>query len=234
MASQTFQPVSRDDPAYRGQAVYSPGLLRVYDLLVLGLSNRLLWRCPTSRLLRHYDEHVASVHLDVGPGSGYFLDRCRFPVPDPEITLLDLNPNSLRFAAKRIERYAPRLRQANVLEPFDLGDARFGSVAMTYLLHCLPGTIADKAAAFRHVKPYLADDAVVFGATILSGGVRHTRPSRAVMALYNRNGTFGNAADDRAGLERVLADEFATHRVEIHGAVALFSAQAARPSSQAS
>jgi hypothetical protein len=234
MATEDFQPVSRDDPAYRGQAVYSPGLLKVYDLLVLGLSNRLLWRCPTAHLLRHYDEHVAAAHLDVGPGSGYFLDRCRFPVARPEITLLDLNPNSLEFAARRIERYAPRLRQANVLEPFDLGDARFGSVAMTYLLHCLPGTIADKAGAFRHVKPYLADDAVVFGATILGGGVRHTAPSRAVMRLYNRQGTFSNTADDRAGLERVLADEFATHRLEVRGAVALFSAQAARAASQAS
>jgi hypothetical protein len=218
----SFQPVSKDDPAYKGQAVYSPGLLRIYDVLVLGLSNRILWRCPTPRLLRLYDEHVAAAHLDLGPGSGYFLDRCTFPVERPEITLVDLNPNSLQFAARRIERYAPRLHQANVLEPFDLGDGRFGSIGMTYLLHCLPGAIDDKAAVFRHVKPYLADEGVVFGATILNEG--HSGLSRRVMTLYNRQGTFSNQRDDRAGLERALAAEFATHRIEVLGTVALFSA----------
>jgi len=36
-----------------GQAVYTRRLLRAYDLIVLGISNRFIWRCPTPRLLRH-------------------------------------------------------------------------------------------------------------------------------------------------------------------------------------
>lgn len=43
-----------------GQAVYSPMVLWTYDWIVLGLSNRFLWRCPTSELLRLYDANIFS------------------------------------------------------------------------------------------------------------------------------------------------------------------------------
>lgn len=65
--------------AVAGQAVYTKRVLHVYDLFVLGFSNRFVWRCPTPALLAHYDRHVTANHLDVGVGTGYFLDRCHFP-----------------------------------------------------------------------------------------------------------------------------------------------------------
>jgi hypothetical protein len=74
-----------------GQAVYSPMVLHTYDWLVLGLSNHRLWMCPTQELRRLCDRNVSARHLDVGVGTGYFLDKARWPVPKPKITLLDLN-----------------------------------------------------------------------------------------------------------------------------------------------
>ena len=68
-----------------GQAFYTDRTLPNYDLRVLTLSNPLIWRCPTSRLLRFFDTHVSANHLDVGVGSGYFLDHCIFPSPQPRI-----------------------------------------------------------------------------------------------------------------------------------------------------
>ena len=70
-----------------GQAVYTKPLLASYDLLVLGLSNRMIWRCPTKHLLALYDRSVTSNHLDVGVGTGFFLDRCRFPTERPRLAL---------------------------------------------------------------------------------------------------------------------------------------------------
>jgi len=89
-----------------GQAVYTRRNLALYDVVVLGLSNRLIWRCPTSRLLAHYNQHVSANHLDVGVGTGYFLDHCHFPAPDPPITLMDLNADALAYTAQRIARHA--------------------------------------------------------------------------------------------------------------------------------
>jgi hypothetical protein len=48
------------------------------------------------------------------------------------------------------------------------------------------------------------------------------------MALtrYNREGFFTNLADDRGGLERALAHNFANQQIEIRGSFVLFAAHA--------
>src|SRR3546814_5792299 len=51
-----------------GQAVYTPATLRIYDAMVLGFSNRILWRCPTAELVGLYDANVIANHLDAEIG----------------------------------------------------------------------------------------------------------------------------------------------------------------------
>lgn len=100
-----------------GQAVYSPLLLAFYDFGVLGVTNRFIWKCQSKNLLAQYDRLVSGVHLDVGVGSGYFLDKCRFPVSNPRIGPFDLNSNSLAKTAHRIRRYHPQVFHGDVLQP---------------------------------------------------------------------------------------------------------------------
>jgi hypothetical protein len=209
-----------------GQKVYTPLVLAFYDVFVLGFSSRFAWRCPSSEMLAHYDRHVGPRHLDVGVGTGFFLDKCRWPVEHPELTLLDLNAHSLRSAARRTARFEPRVVRANVLEALDLGEARFDSIGMNFLLHCLPGPVADKAAGVaRNVQAYLAPGGVVFGTTILGRGVTHNRLGRVLLRAYNRKGIFSNLEDDLEGLEHALAGAFGEVQVELKGTVAHFSAR---------
>ncbi len=154
-----------------GQAVYTKRTLAAYDFVVLGLSNRFLWKCPTRRILDHYSEHVTKNHLDVGVGTGYFLDRCRFPCPTPRLALMDLNTNALLVASRRIARYHPETYRRNVLEPIAIDEEKFDSVGVNYLLHCLPGSIESKAVVFDHLKALMNTNAVLFGSTLLQGGV---------------------------------------------------------------
>ena len=139
-----------------GAAFYTKGLLATYDLGVLWLSSRLAWRCPAARIVAHYDRHVSNNHLDVGPGTGYFLDHCRFSSAKPRIALLDLNPNCLDVASRRIARYEPEVHQASVLDPIAIDTAPFDSAALNYVLHCLPGTIRTKSAVFRNLEAVLS------------------------------------------------------------------------------
>ncbi len=215
------------DEVEAGQRVYTPLTLRVYDLFVLGFSNRFVWRCRSSRMLKRYDSHVGARHLDVGVGTGWFLDHCRWPVESPQITLLDLNENSLSAASDRIRRHAPATVQANVLDPIDLGDARFDSIAANFLFHCLPGGLGWKAATVAsNVRPYLTPGGVLFGSTILGRGVAHNLLGRRLMRLYNRKGIFSNVEDDERGLEQGLASELTDVEIEVVGAVALFAGRA--------
>jgi Methyltransferase domain len=217
----------RADEVEAGQRVYTPFTLRVYDLFVLGFSNRFVWRCRSSKMLERYDSHVGERHLDVGVGTGWFLDHCSWPVESPQITLLDLNENSLSAASNRIRRYAPATVQANVLDPVGLGDARFDSIGANFLFHCLPGELEWKATTVAsNLRPYLASGGVLFGSTILGRGVTHNLLGRRLMRLYNRKGIFSNIEDDREGLERALASHVNDLEIEVIGTVALFTGRA--------
>ena len=133
---------------HAGQAVYTPKMLAIYDVLVLGLSNRWIGM-PTPRLLAHYDQHISGNHLDVGVGTGYFLDRCRFPTPTPRIALMDLNRDALQFSARRIARYEPETYVRNVLETIDFDGAKF-ELARRQLSPALSaGRHGDKGARVR-------------------------------------------------------------------------------------
>jgi hypothetical protein len=218
---------------HAGQAIYTRRVLRLYDLLVLGLSNRFVWRCPTRELLAWYDAHVTANHLDVGVGTGYFLDRCRFPSAPPRLALMDLNSNCLEAASRRVARYAPSTFLHDVLEPVPtdallpgaaLGGGPFGSIGMNYLLHCLPGPYPRKAAAFDHLQALLAPGGVIFGSTILAEGVPRGFAARRLMAAYNRRGVFSNATDSLGELRATLTERFSDVAINTIGCVALFRA----------
>lgn len=216
--------VERSDPEYAGQSIYTRPFLRVYDAFVYRFTCPVLWRCPKERFVGLYDAHASLRHLDIGVGTGTLLDECRFP-GRPEITLMDLNPNSLAAASRRIARHSPRTHQANVLEPWGLPDASFDSVAMCHLLHCLPGTMLDKAIVFRRAKAVLGPGGVLFGATIFGRGVPQSRMARLALAVANRHGMQSNLADGPQELEAALASEFPSHELEVIGSVGLFSAR---------
>jgi len=197
-------------------------MLSWYDLLVLGISARWIWKCPSPVMRGLYDECVSDRHLEVGVGTGYFLDRCRFPVPDPQITLIDLNQNCLEAAAHRIARYRPETLVRNALEPLDLGDRKFDSAAINYVLHCLPGSMEEKSVIFDHLRDVMAPDGIIFGSTILSQGVVTGGVAKRLMGVYNRKQIFCNREDSLAALEASLSRRFERWEVRTVGTVALF------------
>jgi SAM-dependent methyltransferase len=190
----------------------------------LAFNCRVFWRCPRPRLRGLYDRHVSAHHLDIGVATGWLLDACRFPVAEPPITLMDLNPDALEVASERLARYRPSAHHASALDPFGLPANSFDSVGMSLLLHCLPGAIPAKAVTFEHARSVLAAGGVVFGATLLNGGVRHTALSRRAMDAFNRRGHFSNLDDNLDDLDTALGTAFGEHELRVEGAVALFSA----------
>ena len=209
-----------------GQAIYTKRVLAFYDLAVLGISSRFVWKCPAPLIEAHYNAHVTAKHLDVGVGTGYFLDRCRFPSPTPRIVLMDLNPNTLEVASRRIARYKPETYRRNVLDPISLDAQRFDSVGINFVLHCLPGSMVSKSVALDHLKALMNPGAVLFGATLLHGGVTRSWLARRLMSLYNSKGIFSNEQDDLPELRRALEERFRDVSVVVVGCAALFSGRA--------
>jgi ubiquinone/menaquinone biosynthesis C-methylase UbiE len=216
--------VNRSDAAYVGQEIYSRAFLRIYDPVILGFYGNIVWRCPTSRLVEQYRQHVGHRHLDVGPGTGYFLEYARLP-RGAQITLLDPNPDVLAHAARRLSDRHPSVIQADVLKPLPFTAERFDSAAMNYVLHCLPGPAVRKAAAVQNVAAVLKPGGVLFGATVLGATAPHTWLSRAVLRFVNSRRIFDNLADTEDGLRNLLEAPFATVEIDVIGSVAVFTAR---------
>ena len=98
------------------------------------------------------------------------------------------------------------------------------SAALNFVLHCLPGPQSSKAVAVRNVAAVLESDGVLFGGTVLGVSEGHSRPARAVLRVFNRQGAFDNMGDTADGLRDILKDSFEDVTVDIVGSVALFTA----------
>ncbi len=116
---------------------------------------------------------VRGLHAEVGVGNGFYPAKAKLPV-SVRLNLPDLNHGSLSAAPKRVGRHSTQGVRHDVTMPLP---ARVGrnqdSISLFYLLHCLPGTVADKADVFGHLKAHLATDGVLYGATIPGDEVAH-------------------------------------------------------------
>ena len=226
--NMTDTPVQRTeapdgDHIARAHAIYTPFMLSIYDVLVHGLSNRFAWRCPTQQLIELYQTNLSANHLEAGVGTGFFLDRAGGAGFD-RLALLDINRHCLDRAAQRLARFKPTLHQVNLLAPIGIDLAPFSSVGLTYVLHCLPGSMSEKLIAVDHLRALTRDGGVVFGATILGSGVAPNAAARALLALYNSKGVFNNREDDIDALSDGLRRRFDEVDIRQVGLVALFRA----------
>jgi SAM-dependent methyltransferase len=222
--------VDRNDPAYRGQSDYSRALLRLYDPLVLGPIARFVWRFPTEEHVKLYRTHIRPDHLDVGPGTGYFLEHAGLP-HGSRVTILDPNANVLRHVTGRLRDLDITAVQADVLKPLPT-PGPFASAALSLVLHCLPGPMERKALAIANVARVMSPDGVLFGASVLGRSARHTLLGRGFLWAFNKRGAFGNLDDTEAGLRNILERSFRRVSLETVGGTAIFVAEEPIASSQ--
>ncbi len=193
---------------------------------MLGLSNRFVWECPTKIvLLPFYKEHLGLKHLDVGVGTGFYIARAGL-TRSHQVSLLDLNENSVRAAAAQVKQAKVRTFMRDVMQPSsEPVDTGYDSISLFYLLHCLPGTMDDKETAIANLKRYLSKDGVLYGATILGDEAAHNPIGRMLLKLYNDKGVFHNMADTFDDLQRMMKRQFQNVQIRRHNKVALFVAR---------
>lgn len=222
MHNDDAPPDALDPRIMRAQEVYTKRKLAIYDFLVLRVFCSLVWRCPPNAMLRLYDRAVGARHLELGPGTGYFVDRCRFPVTRPEITLLDLNVECLKMSEHRLARYQPESCCANLMQPLPLPRRHYDSAALNLVFHTIPGGWETKGVIFEHVAACLKPGGVLFGSTVLARGVPMNSLTKRLMAEQHRRGNFQNGSDDADGLAEQLRKYFPSYQMVVRGCVALF------------
>lgn len=211
-----------NDPAYKGQKDYGPALLAIYDLWVLGFMTRVVLRSPTETMSDRYRSQIGRRHLDIGPGSGYFLDKAS---PDgTQLTLLDPNPDVLEHCKKRLARLDPTVVEADALKPLPV-IGPFDSIGINAVLHCLPGPMEAKSPAISNAAAVLDPEGVLFGGTVLGLEADHTGLARTFLKIGNKRGAFDNLTDTEEGLEKVLSNSFRDVEIDVVGSLAMFTAR---------
>ena len=219
--------MDRDDPANKGQADYTPFLLKLYDPIVLGVVAGAVWRVPPEPLLENYRQHIRDRHLDIGPGTGYCIERSRLP-DGSDVTILDPNPNVLRHTARKLARFKLTAVEADVLKPLPI-EGPFESAGMNLVLHCLPGPMSRKGRAIRNIADVLSPTGVFFGATILGRSGDHSWLGHRVLTAFNKHGGFDNLQDSESGLREILEASFERVDIQIVRSAAIFQATGPRP-----
>jgi SAM-dependent methyltransferase len=172
--------------------------------------------------VRLYRKHIRPNHLDIGPGTGYFLEHAGLP-DGTKVTILDPNANVLRHVTGRLRDLEVTAVQADVLKPLPT-PGPFESAALSLVLHCLPGPMDRKALAVANVARVMAPDGVLFGASVLGRSARHTRLGRAFLWAFNKRGAFDNLDDTEAGLRDILERSFGHVTLETVAGIAVFVA----------
>ncbi|KAI0430351.1 methyltransferase domain-containing protein [Xylaria sp. FL1042] len=214
--------------------LYTPTFLSLmYDFVVLRFNLRYMWRCRTDTVLEpFFAENFSRRHLDIGVATGYFpavaLARPFRAQARHFITLVDLNPHPLAAAKARILSKAPNSTVetvvADVTEPLPktLQDAKFNSISMFNLFHCVPGK--EKFKAFYHYKDLLADGGVLTGCTVLGGSHATNWFNYLYVKLYNRIGIFHNWDDKKEDFQYALEENFEEVETTLVGMTLLFRA----------
>ena len=204
--------------------VYSKLGLAFYDSLIVGWLAPRVWGCAPSRLVEHYRDHVTNNHADIGVGTGYCLDRCGFESP-PRLALIDLQPNCLEHAARRLRRFRPHCYWRDVQQPVrGVEGPSFSSIALCGVLHCLPGDLKQKARVFDNLAPLTNGGTRIFGSTLVSDDIPRRLRRRFFHRLLNRTRVVQNTGDRLADLQAALATRYLCPRIELAGCMALFSA----------
>jgi SAM-dependent methyltransferase len=165
-------------------------------------------------------------HLDVGPGTGYFLEKAAPPAVT-EITLLDPNPNVLARCSRRLHAMHPATIQASVMAPLPV-HGTFDSAALSFVIHCLRGPMANKATAIRNIAAVLEPGGVLFGGTVLGLEEHHTPQARLFLKFANKVGDFDNLGDTADGLREILEESFEDVEIDVLGSAAMFTASRPR------
>lgn len=204
-----------------GQAFYTPFTLKLYNFLVLFFNNHFVWRCPTRYQLKQYHRYVTADHLDIGVGTGFFLKKTPWPTKT-QLSLMDLNPSSLKAASKAVANLSPKTYLADIFQLQPALANKFSSISMNYLLHCLPGSMHSKKQVIANAVAMLHSHGVLFGSTILSDPELQNFLSRRLLSYFNNKEWFCNREDTQTALEEILEEHLEQVEIQIMGCVALF------------
>ena len=143
-------------------------------------------------IFEHHFQKYSRNHLEIGPGTGYFLQR-RYPIS--HLTLMDINKDTLDYTRHNLKGNYPHISvmEHDIFKKPKRLD-RVQSVGINYVLHCVPGRLDTKLECLVN-NIHVGRDTTFFGATVIQDDTNQTFLSKTELYLLNKYKIFYNQND---------------------------------------
>jgi len=194
--------------------------IKFYDFLVNDLNCNYAWRCHKSNIFKNYQKNLRSNHLEIGPGSGYFLNPKFHKKEISNLFLMDVNQPILEASQQNLEKHYSNIQLLNHnIFNKELDSLKINSIGINYVLHCVPGPLDQKLEKL-HLN--LPKNTNIFGATVISDFERQTELSKLELKVLNHKGIFNNKMDFSNDFIDFVAKNKLENSYQIVGNVLIF------------
>ena len=163
--------------------------MKLYDLLVNKINCRFIWRCHENNIHQNYNKCISKNHLEIGPGTGYFIEKYKFN----KLLINDINKNILQYSSLYLKTHNPKLIQCNLFNQ-KLNVKNINSIGINYVLHCVPGKLEDKLFKLINNLEY-KNKLCLFGATVINDPEYNNIFSKYMIFWLNYMNIFNNKND---------------------------------------
>ena len=190
-------------------------LLNNYDYFVNNLNCKYVWNCNQNIIKDLYKNNLSKNHIEIGPGTGYFLKQNQFD----SLYLLDINNDILNDSFKNLKNNSKKIVKINK-NIFNKNNQikinNVNSIGLSYVLHCVPNTL-DISLNYL-VNNLNKKDVTLFGSTVIPTNT-HILASSELFFL-NKLGIFNNLNHNLEQLKNFSKNY--DHEINVVGNVLVF------------
>ena len=199
--------------------------IQKYDKIVNDINCEKVWKCSQKHIIKNYNSNITPQHIEIGPGTGYFLKKENLDVSLNKLTLIDVNSKILNYSKSNL-----KCDYSNIdVITHDLftseipRDIPFTSVGINYVLHCVPGNLQTKLD--KLISNLGNNTYNLFGASVVCDPLHMNPIAEYELMFLNACGIFNNNNDTYEELNEYLNNRNLKFSLEKQGYVAIFSIQ---------
>ena len=197
--------------------------IQKYDRLVNEINCEKVWKCSKKHIINNYNKNINCNHLEIGPGTGYFLKKKNLNVNLNKLTLVDVNSKILNYSKNNLKsEYSDINILSHNLFSYEIpSKVKFNSVGINYVLHCIPGNLQTKLD--KLIFNLGNNKYNLFGASVICDPLHMNPIAEYELIFLNALGIFNNNNDTYEELNEYLNNRNLNFSLKKQGYVAIFN-----------
>jgi phospholipid N-methyltransferase len=171
-----------------------------YDYFVNNINCKYVWKCDQRYIKKLYANNITNKHLEIGPGTGYFIKKYQFN----NLHLVDINQDILTNSKKNLNNNCQNIKihNQNIFENNNKINEDITSIGMSYVLHCVPSNL-DRSLDNLVENIKANNQVTIFGSTVIP----NKKDFLAMTEIYtlNKLGIFNNINHNKEQLEYIIS-----------------------------